>query len=110
MRHTYETYINITLGTEEELPCKVIGSYFPAVRAFIPRGEYAPIDPPEPEAFEIDEILVQVRSDPTKEAKWIALDTKLLTLDQLSALEREACEDAVERAAYARAEARSDRV
>ena len=96
MRHTYTTYLSLYLGTEEELPCKVVGTYYPPVRAFTPRGEFAPIDPPGPAAFEIDEIFVEVRSDPGKEPVWIALDTKLLSIGQLSALADEACEDAAE--------------
>jgi hypothetical protein len=104
MKHVYQTYMEIA---GEEFPCEIEGTYFPAQRAYTPRGEYAPIDPPEPEAFEIDEIRVQVRQTPTASPEWISFPTKLLTLKQLETLMDEACADAVERFAEARAFARA---
>jgi len=100
MKHIYQTYMEIA---GEEFPCEVIGTYFPAQRAHTPRGEYAPIDPPEPEAFEIDEIRVRVRQTPASPPVWIDFPTKLLTLKQLEQFADEACDDAGE----ARAEAQS---
>ncbi len=53
----FETEITITIaGVERTFDATVTGRYSPAVRAYVPRGEYGPIDPPEPEFMEDDNI------------------------------------------------------
>ena len=121
MRHTLSTIMSICFGTEEEWHAEIEGEYFPAQKAYTPRGEFAPIDPPEPEAFEIHNIWISPvdmkRFEKPRQGTvkvdnagnwWLNLDIALLSRDQLDAIEREACTDAVDRVAYARAGERDD--
>lgn len=52
-KHTIDTTLTLTLATEEcELSTRITYRYFPAQSAYTPRGERAPVDPPEPEGVE----------------------------------------------------------
>ncbi len=46
------------LANDDAIPLQITGVYHRAVPAHTPRGEYAPIDPPEPAMFEIEEAMV----------------------------------------------------
>ena len=43
-------YLNVQLSDilDTEFECRVTYDYYPAQRAYTPRGEYAPTEPPEP--------------------------------------------------------------
>lgn len=41
---------------EQDIAVTIVGTYHPYVRAYTPRGEYAPIDPPEPATFEYQSV------------------------------------------------------
>ena len=82
MKHVYQTYMEIA---GEEFPCEVIGTYYAR-------------EPEWPEAFEIDQIRVQVRQTPASSPRWVDFPTKLLTLSQLERFADEALEDMRENA------------
>jgi hypothetical protein len=55
---TYET-TNEFDHVVEELEVRVVYKYFPYQPACTPRGEYQPIDPPEPAHVEVEEIEIE---------------------------------------------------
>lgn len=51
--------MTIEIGDAQQvINLRVEGTYHPSRRAYTPRGEYGPIDPPEPASFEYDKIFV----------------------------------------------------
>jgi len=88
-QHTLETTLNIILGAEVEWDCRVTGTYHPYQRAYTPRGEYAPIDPPEPAAFEWSKIEIS----PIGKNEWREFPHWLVTEEQMREIEREALQD-----------------
>ena len=59
-RHSFEIVVDITAGTEADHFATVTGTFFRARPAYTPRGEYAPIDPPEPASFEIESVVIEI--------------------------------------------------
>lgn len=57
MPRSHRCSVDVTLPfADGEISVSVTGIYHPYERAFTPRGEYAPIDPPEPASFEYEKI------------------------------------------------------
>lgn len=60
---TYDTTLRVSLDggdTEREIRVTIDYSYFPAFTPGIPRGEYAPLDPPEPASVEIGNVRLRL--------------------------------------------------
>lgn len=57
-------------GPDEEITCRVSFTFQPGCPAYTPRGEYAPIDPPEPDMVEDVEIEVQTGEDENRRPIW----------------------------------------
>ena len=47
-------------GEETEFEIEITGSYHAAYKARVPAGEYMPLEPDEPEAFECDTAIVKL--------------------------------------------------
>ena len=71
-------------GAEQEITCRVSYTFHPGRRAYTPRGEYAPIDPPEPDTVEDVEIEVMVGEDDKRRPIWEPLRPRVLH-DKLAA-------------------------
>lgn len=51
---SFDTVLTLGIaGCEVEYDVKVTGRYSPALPAHTPRGEMAPVDPPEPAEFDV---------------------------------------------------------
>lgn len=103
---TFSISIFINLGgCEEEFDALVVGTFHRAERAFTPRGEMAPIDPPHAASFEIDHVELKKGIHTLDLMPW-------LSGEQFRAIEEQGIEEAGndyeagrEAAAEARAEA-----
>ena len=54
MARSFDT--TVTLELTKAISIEMTGTFHPYQRAYTPRGEYAPIDPPEPACFEPDTV------------------------------------------------------
>ena len=57
-------------GPEQEVACRVLYTFQPGCRAYTPRGEYAPTEPPEPDMVEDVEIEVLDGHDNQGRPRW----------------------------------------
>lgn len=80
-RHLYETHLIFYSGCSDEfeIPIKVYFTYYPGQPAYTPRGEYAPVDPPEPASVEVEKILVNPPSK-DEESEWSLIPNWMDTL------------------------------
>jgi hypothetical protein len=110
MTTTFSTVVLIDIaGSDADYHAIVTGSYSPAYRARVPRGEYFVLEPDEAEQFDLETVTVEISGR--------TLDLlPFLTARQIEAIEREgiaeagnARAEAREYAAEQRAEARLER-
>ena len=88
-RRSFDASIVIYAGVEVEHRAVITGTYHAAVRAYIYPGEYAPTDPPEPQMFEIESVVIKHPRPGLLKGDIDILP--LLTEEQISALEEEGC-------------------
>ena len=100
-KHAFYTDLYLLIdeagGPEQEITCRVLYTYQPGCRAYTPRGEYAPTEPPEPDMVEDVEIEVQTGTDNQGRPIWKRLAPAALH-DRLAAHFEEHPEGLMERA------------
>jgi hypothetical protein len=84
-------------AAEQEVACRITYTFQPGRPAYTPRGEWAPIDPPEPDAVEDVTIYVQAGEDEMRRPMWEPLRPRSLH-DKLAAQFEEKPEGLIEHA------------
>ncbi|MDZ7711731.1 MAG: hypothetical protein U5L06_00760 [Rhodovibrio sp.] len=84
-------------GPDQEIGCRVTYTFQPGCRAYTPRGEYAPTEPPELDMVEDVKIEVQAGTDEQGRPVWQRLAPVALH-DRLAAHFEEHPEGLIERA------------
>jgi hypothetical protein len=84
-------------AAEQEVACRITYTFQPGRPAYTPRGEYAPIDPPEPDAVEDVTIEVMAGEDDLRRPIWEPLRPRALH-DKLAAQYEQQPEGLIEHA------------